>query len=83
MADQTGVFTVRIPTELQDKIDKVAQALERPRSWVVQHALTDFVDSQAWQIEEIKQAVVEADSGDFATDAQIQKLNNKYKKRRS
>lgn len=83
MANNAAVFTVRIPPKLQDLIDKVARTLERPRSWVVHHALEDYVTSQAWQIEEIKQAVVEADAGDFATDEEIQALNNKYKKRKS
>jgi predicted transcriptional regulator len=58
-----GVFTVRVSSELQDRLDAIAEAIDRPRSWVVNRAIEAFVGSETWQIEEIKRGLAEADAG--------------------
>jgi predicted transcriptional regulator len=68
----SGVFSVRVPTALKRQIDDVAQAMERPRGWVVTRALEDFVRTNAWQVEEIRRAVAEADAGDFASPQEVE-----------
>jgi predicted transcriptional regulator len=74
-----GVFTVRIPSELQDRLDAIAEAIDRPRSWVVNRALEAFVESESWQIEEIKRGLAEADAGEFATEAEIEAAFEKWR----
>jgi hypothetical protein len=44
-----GVFTVRVSSELQDRLAAIAEAIDRPRSWVVNRALEAFVESETWQ----------------------------------
>ena len=66
-----GVFTVRVSSELQDRLEAIADAIDRPRSWVVNWALEAFVASETWPIEEIKRGLAEADAGEFATDAEV------------
>ena len=79
MAADTVAVTVRIPVALQQQLDTVAQALEWSHAWVITQALKHFVAVQAWQVEEIRKAVAEADAGDFVTAEEIAALNNKYK----
>ena len=67
-----SVFTVRVSSELQDRLDAIAEAIDRPRSWVVNRVLEAFVASEAWQIEEIRRGLAEADAGEFATDADVE-----------
>jgi predicted transcriptional regulator len=74
-----GVFTIRISPELQDRLDAIAEAMDRPRSWVVNWALEAFVKSEAWQIAEIKRGLAEADSGDFATEAEVRATFEKWR----
>ena len=71
MAD-SSVFTVRLPARLKAQVDSLARAVDRPRSWVVTHAIEEYVASQAWQIGEIDQAVKEADAGDFAAAEEVE-----------
>ena len=78
MATETSVLTVRVSVELQQRLDAVAQAMDRSRSWVVTRALEEFVELHAWQVEEIQRALQEADAGDFATPEEIDTLNTKY-----
>ncbi len=70
-ASETAVFTVRVPGTLRQRLDAVAAAMERPRTWVVNRALEEFVEREAWQIAEIERAVAEADAGDFASDEEV------------
>jgi predicted transcriptional regulator len=78
-----GVFTVRVSSELQDRLDAIAEAMDRPRSWVVNRALEAFVASEAWQIEEIKRGVAEADAGEFATAAEVEATFEKWQRIKS
>lgn len=67
----TAVFTVRVPEALKERIDALAGALDRPRSWIVQTALEEFVATQAWQVEEIRAALAEAEAGDVASEEEV------------
>jgi predicted transcriptional regulator len=66
--EMTGkkVLTVRVSAELQDRLDAIADVIDRPRSWVVNRVLEAFVESEAWQIEAIKRGLAETDVGEFA-----------------
>lgn len=66
MAD-TVVFSVRMTSELKARLEAVAEGMERPRSWVVNHAIQQYVDEQSWQIEAIKKGVDSADRGETLT----------------
>jgi predicted transcriptional regulator len=77
-----GVFTVRVSSELQDCLDAI-EAIDRPRSWVVTRALEAFVDSETWQIEEIKRGLAEADAGEFATDSEVEATFEKWQRIKS
>jgi len=74
-----SVFTIRVSTELQDRLDAIADAVDRPRSWVVNRALEAFVESEARQIEEIKRGLTEADAGDFASEAEVEATFGKWR----
>ena len=75
-----GVFTIRVSSELQDRLDAIAEAIDRPRSWVVNRALETFVESEARQIEEIKRGLAEADAGEFATDEETEATFRKWRR---
>lgn len=63
-------LTVRISSSLRREVDALADALDRPRSWVVNKAIEDFVEVQKWQIADMKKGLAEAEAGKFATEAE-------------
>jgi len=75
------VITMRLSPQLRDRIKKIAGAMERPRSWVVKRALEQFVAGQAWQVDEIRRGLAEADAGKFATEAQVKAVFSKWRRR--
>jgi predicted transcriptional regulator len=68
---ENPVFSVRVAPALRRKLDRVAAALDRPRSWIVTRALESYVEQQAWQIAETARGLAEADAGDFASAAEV------------
>jgi predicted transcriptional regulator len=66
-----GVFTVRISPEKQRQLDALAQALDRSRNWVVSDAIDRYLDVQAWQIEQIRHGVEEADRGELIPHEEV------------
>ena len=73
-------FTVRLPDDLTDKLDALAAKLDRSRSYVAVQAIGDFVEREAWQIAEIEAGLDDANRGDFATDAEVASVLEKYLK---
>ena len=61
---KTTVFSVRVPLAIKEKLESIAEAMDRPRSWVVNDALEQYIVEQAWQIEAIKEGIVAADRGE-------------------
>jgi RHH-type transcriptional regulator, rel operon repressor / antitoxin RelB len=74
----TAVLTLRVPEEIKDRLDKLAQATHRSKSFLAEEAIARYLDLEAWQIGEIEQAIKEADQGDFAKPADMANLLKKY-----
>lgn len=74
----TTSMSMRLPEKLSTQLGEIAKATGRTKSFIAIQALQDFVDREAWQVAEIKQALVEADAGDFATDEEIDALDKKW-----
>ena len=74
----TAILTLRIPEEIKAKLDKLAQATHRSKSFLAEEAIARYIDLEAWQIGEIEQAIQEADQGDFAPPSDLADLLKKY-----
>ena len=81
MAD-SPILTWRVKPALKRKLDKVATALDRPRSWVLTQALESYLDQQSWQVEAIKHGLAEAEAGDFASDEEVKAVFDKWRGRK-
>lgn len=71
-------FTVRVPDETADKLDRLAQKLDRSRSYVAAQAIEDYVAREAWQLAEIEAGLLEAERGDFASAADLASVIGEY-----
>ena len=45
---KTLPVSVRLAPELNKQVTDIAHALDRPKSWVIEQAIKDFVSVQAW-----------------------------------
>jgi predicted transcriptional regulator len=72
MAKQT--MTIRIEPEVRGALDSLAAAADRDRTWIVNEALTAYIETYRWQIEHIQQGVREANAGKFASAGEVKKV---------
>ena len=72
-------MTIRLDDDVRDRLDVLADATQRSKSFLAAEAIRAYVDSNEWQIAEIQAALKEADGGDFASDAQVAAVARKWK----
>jgi len=75
----TSTVTIRLEESVKDKLEKLAESTHRSRSFLAAEAIKAYVDSNEWQVNEIHAAIAEADAGDFATDAEVKAVFDKWK----
>ena len=61
-ASGTIPITVRLPAALVAKLDALAKATERSRTYWVQEAVAEVVERELWQVREIEEAIAADDA---------------------
>lgn len=77
----TPVVTVRLEPELRERLDRLAEAQRRSRSFVATEAIREYVKANEWQIEETRKALTEADRGDLASPSEVRRVVKKWTER--
>jgi predicted transcriptional regulator len=72
-------MTVRIDDDVKDRLDVLAEATQRSKSFLAAEAIREYVEINEWQIHETRAALAEADAGDFAGDKEVRALARKWK----
>ncbi len=71
MKSKEGTITVRTSKEIVDSITKLAESMDRSRNWVVESALKSYIDLESWQVEGVREAILQADSGDLVSHEEL------------
>ena len=71
-------INVRLPEALYNQIEELAKATARSKSFLTIDALTNYVQSESWQISDIQKGIKEADADEFASDKQVKAVFVKY-----
>ncbi len=75
-----AAFTVRLPDDTADRLDQLAEKLDRSRSYMAAQAIEDFIAREEWQLAEIEAGLAEADRGEFASAEELASVVSKYVK---
>ncbi len=71
-------FSIRLPEDVKNKLELVADATGRTKSYIAVEAINNFCDIQSWQIEAIKEGIKSAEKGEFySTEEVLSHLENK------
>jgi RHH-type transcriptional regulator, rel operon repressor / antitoxin RelB len=76
----SDVMTIRIDRKTRSRLEKLAKATERTKSYLAAEAIRAYIDLNEWQIGEIKAALKEADAGDFAAEEEVQAVVRKWRR---
>ena len=69
---KTKVVTAHVPVPLADKLDDLAQRLERSKAWIMKQALTAWVDQEEERRRLTLEAMADVDSGDVIDHSSVQ-----------
>lgn len=69
---ETKVVTAHVPLPLADKIDALAQRLERSKAWIVKQALTAWVDQEEERRRLTLEAMTDVDNGNVIDHQSVQ-----------
>ncbi|MCH8543733.1 MAG: CopG family ribbon-helix-helix protein [Alcanivorax sp.] len=75
---ESTTMTIRLPPELKARLDQLAGATRRSKSFLAAEAIREFIELNEWQVRELRQAVREADAGDFATPEEVGTVLSKW-----
>jgi predicted transcriptional regulator len=70
---KSATVSAKLEPSIAEKLDLLAKATARSRSFLVAEAIETYVKDQAWQIKAIQEGIEEADNGKFATDKEVTK----------
>jgi len=72
-------MTIRLDDDIKDRLDVLAEATQRSKSFLAAEAIREYVNLNEWQLHETREALREADAGDFASDDDVGALAAKWK----
>jgi predicted transcriptional regulator len=64
-------INVRLPVDLYQQLEDLAQATARTKSFVTLEALSSYLEAQSWQVQDIKAGLAQAEQGDFASEEEV------------
>lgn len=72
-------FNIRLDDELAQQLEEVAAALGRDRTWVAREALKRYLEIERSHIEAVKEGIAAAERGEFASEAEMERIFNRYR----
>ena len=57
--------SIRLDKKTLDQLDRLGQAIDRPRSWIVAQAIEKYLDHEEWFVEMVEEGIAAADRGEL------------------
>ncbi len=58
-----SLISVRVPQDLASRLDSLAKATDRSKSYLATLAIEEFIAVQEWQVQAIKDGIADAKAG--------------------
>ncbi len=66
------ITSIRLPDELRKKIEGLARATGRSKSFLMQEAIERYVENEAWQVARIEEGIRADDAGEHVPAAEME-----------
>ena len=63
--------SVRLDDETLRQVGEMADAMDRPRAWLMAHAIKEYVKREEWFVQEAQQGAQVADDGQLADHSEV------------
>jgi predicted transcriptional regulator len=75
---ETSVLTLTVSAKTKNLLEKLAEDTDRSESMLAVEAIERYLEVEDWRVKEIKQAIKEADAGDYVSEKELEKVKKKY-----
>ena len=65
------VITIRVGRDVKERLESLAKATARSRSFLIAEAIRCYLDDQAWQVEQIQEGITESERGKLVEHGQV------------
>jgi predicted transcriptional regulator len=73
--------TLELDDETLQALDHLANRTERSRTEIISDAVRGYIEVQEWQLAKIQAGIAAADRGDFVSEEEIERIEQKYSAR--
>ena len=73
-----STVSIRTTAEMLSQFSSLSESTGRSCNYLINQAMKEYLDREEWQIRSIRQALAEAEAGDFATDEDLAALDAKW-----
>ena len=74
----SATMTIRLEPALKQRLDHLAEGTKRSKSFLAARAIRELVDLDEWQVQEIRNALAEADNEEFASADLVREVPGKW-----
>lgn len=74
------IITFRLDAAKKRALDAIAASTDRDRSFVLNEAISSYLETHEWQLEHIREGVREAEAGRFAKPSEVAAALAKWRK---
>jgi predicted transcriptional regulator len=78
MEKQTISF--RLESDKVSALDTLANSLDRDRSYLLGEAVQAYLDTQQWQLEQIRAGIAEADAGRVVDHRRVRAMASRWRR---
>ena len=64
MAAPSSLISVRVPTDVAHRLEKLSQSVDRSKSYLAAEAIEEYLDLHEWQVQAIQNGLQEIEQGD-------------------
>ena len=80
MEKQTVSF--RLESDKVSALDALANSLDRDRTYLLAEAVQVYLDTQQWQLEQIRAGIAEADAGQVIDHSKVKAMTARWRRRK-
>ncbi len=67
-----AITSIRLPDELRQKVESLARATGRSKSFLMQEAIEQYVENEAWQVVQIEEGIQADDADDHVPAGEME-----------
>ena len=73
MATPSSLISVRVPTDVAHRLEKMSQSVDRSKSYLAAEAIEEYLDLHEWQVQAIQNGLQEIVQGDVVNFVDVKK----------